>query len=113
MKPFKSGAVIAAWLLRLTLLWFVYEHFYKGFPGFDLKSYSFYIHAAYILFAVLLVVGGFLQKPAMTVISGLAIFILPVVQLIHAFPKEIFPVVLLFLLPLAIGFYFFTNGNGN
>ncbi len=38
MKPFKSGTIVAAWLLRMTLLWFVYEHYYKGFPGFDLKS---------------------------------------------------------------------------
>jgi hypothetical protein len=113
MKPFKSGTVIAAWLLRLTLLWFVYQYYFKGFPGFDLKSFTFYIHATYIVFAVLLVVGGFLQKPGLTVVSGLVIFILPVVLLIHAFPKDIMPVVILFLLPVAIGFYFFTHGNGN
>ncbi len=62
MKPFKSGTIVAAWLLRMTILWFVYEHYYKGFPGFDLKSFSFYIHAAYLVFAVMLVVGGFHAK---------------------------------------------------
>jgi len=41
MKPFKSGTIVAAWLLRMTILWFVYEHYYKGFPGFDLKSFHF------------------------------------------------------------------------
>ena len=113
MKPFKSGTIVAAWLLRMTILWFVYEHYLKGFPGFDLKSFSFYIHAAYLVFAVMLIVGGLMQKPAVTVISGLFIFILPIVQLIHAFPKDLMPVVLLYLLPLSVGFYFFTAGNGN
>ena len=113
MKPFKSGTIVAAWLLRITILWFVYEHYLKGFPGFDLKSFSFYIHAAYFVFAGMLVVCGFMQKPAVTVLSGLFLFILPVVQLIHAFPKDLMPVVLFYLLPMSGGFYFFTAGNGN
>ena len=113
MKPFKSGAIIAAWLLRLTLLWFVYENYFKTFPGFDLKSFAFYISAAYLLFAILVLAGGFLQKPALTVISGLALFVLPIAQLIHGFPADPGKVVLLYLLPMAIGFYFFTGGNND
>jgi hypothetical protein len=112
MKPFKSGTIVAAWLLRITILWFVYVHYYKGFPGFDLKSFSFYIHAAYLVFALMLVAGGFMQKPAITVLSGLLILILPIVQLIHAFPNELPPVIMQYLLPISIGFFFFTAGNG-
>jgi hypothetical protein len=113
MKPFKSGATLAAWLLRMTLLWFVYEHYLIPFPGFHVKSYPFYIHAAYILFALLLLAGGFLQKSTLTVLSGLALFILPVIQLVRNFPGDPLKVVLLYLLPIAIGFYFFTSGNDN
>ena len=113
MKPFKSGATLAAWLLRITLLWFVYDHYFKAFPAFDLKSYSFYIHAAYILFAVLLLTGGFLQKSSLTVLAGLALFVLPIIQVIRDFPGDPLKVLPLFLLPLAIGFYFFTAGNGD
>jgi hypothetical protein len=113
MKPFKSGSPIAAWLLRLTLLWFVYEHYFGSFPAFDLKSFNFYIYAAYILFAVLLLVGGFLQKSTLTVISGLILFVLPIIQLIRDFPAEPLKVVMLYLLPASIGFYFFTAGNDN
>jgi hypothetical protein len=113
MKPFQTGTIIAAWLFRITLLWFVYEHYLQDFPGFDLKSYPFYMHTAYILFAVLLVAGGFMQKPGLTVLSGLAVFVLPIVQLIHSFPGDPIKVALLYLLPISIGFYFFTSGNGN
>jgi hypothetical protein len=112
MKPFKSGTIVASWLLRITVMWFVYEHYFRALPAFDLKNFQFYIHAAYILFAILLFFGGFMQKPSMTVLSGLALFILPVVQLIRNFPDET-GVLLAFLLPMAIGFYFFTAGNGN
>jgi len=113
MKPFKSGMVIAAWLLRIMLVWFIYQHYFKTFGGFDFKAFSFYISAAYLVFGVLAFAGGFLQKPAMTVVSGLFIFILPLVQVIRAFPDDPGSVLLLYLIPLAVGFYFFTHGNGN
>jgi hypothetical protein len=113
VKPFKSGAIIAAWLLRVMFVWFVYEHYFRTFGGFDFKSFNFYLHVAYIIFGILLVAGGFMQKPGLTVLSGLVIFILPVVQLIRHFPENPASVVMIFLLPLAIGFFFFTAGNNN
>ena len=113
MKPFKSGMVIAAWLLRIMLVWFIYQHYFKTFGDFDFKEFNFYISTAYLLFGVLVFAGGFLQKPAMTVISGLLIFILPLVQLIRAFPEDPGSVLLVYMIPLAVGFYFFTNGNGS
>lgn len=88
MKPFKSGAIIAAWLLRIMLIWFVYTNYFQTFSGFDFKSFSFYIGTAYLLFCLLILAGGFMQKPALTVISGLVIFIIPIVQLIKAFPDD-------------------------
>jgi uncharacterized membrane protein YkgB len=111
MKPFKSGAIIAAWLLRIMLVWFIYRNYFQTLAGFDLRSFSFYIGAAYLLFGLLLLAGGFLQKPALTVISGLAIFVLPIVQLIKVFPEDLSDVLLLYLIPLSVGFCFFTSGN--
>ena len=111
MKPFKSGAIIAAWLLRVMLVWFIYRNYFQAFAGFDLKSFSFYIGAAYLLFGLLLLAGGLLQKPGLTVISGLAIFALPIVQLIRIFPEDLSNVLLLYLIPLSVGFWFFTSGN--
>lgn len=113
MKPFKSGAIIASWLLRIMLVWFIYQNYFQSFTGFDFKSFSFYLTAAYLLFGVLLFAGGFIQKPTLTVISGMVIFIIPIVQLIRAFPKDLGDVLLLYLIPLSVGFYFFANGNNN
>ena len=113
MKPFKSGAIIAAWLLRIMLVWFIYKHYFETFTGFDLKNIAFYLAAAYLLFGLLLLAGGLLQKPALTVLSGLAIFILPIVQIIRTFPEDVGNALLLYLIPLSVGFYFFTCGNSN
>jgi len=113
MKPFKSGAILAAWLLRILLVWFIYKNYFQTFTSFDLKSISFYIGAAYLLFGLLLLVGGFIQKSTLTMFSGLAIFVLPIVQLIRDFPDDLSNELLLYLIPLSVGFYFFTSGNNN
>jgi uncharacterized membrane protein YkgB len=113
MKPFKSGAIIAAWLLRIMLVWFIYKNYFHLFSDFNFKDFSFYLGAAYILFGLMIFAGGFMQKPALTVISGLAIFIIPIVQLIRAFPDDLDNALLLYLIPLSVGFYFFTGGNNN
>jgi hypothetical protein len=111
MKPFTSGTVITAWLIRLTLVWFVYRNYFQPFTSFDLHSFHFYVSAAYLLFSVLIVIGGFFQKTTLSVLSGLIVFVLPIVQLIRVFPEDLGSVLLVYLIPLAAGFYFFTYGN--
>jgi len=111
MKPFNSGAVLAAWLLRVLLIWFVYLNYFEAFTNFDFKDFDFYIQAAYLLFAVLLLAGGFMKTESLTVLSGLGLFILPIIQLIRVFPADMAEALLLYLIPLAIGFNFFTSGN--
>jgi len=111
MKPFQSGKFFASWLLRLTVVWFIYTRYFNSFTGFDFKSFNFYVSTVFVIFAILLIVGGVIQKPSLTVVSGLAIFILPVVQLIRSFPDNWSETLLIYLLPIAVGFYFFSSGN--
>ena len=111
MKPFQSGTVIAAWLLRIMLAWFVYSNYFHTFTGFDLAGFDFYISAAYILFTLLVVLGGIIGKPSLTVISGLCLFVLPIVPFFRIFPEDITKSLLQYLIPLSVGFTFFTTGN--
>jgi hypothetical protein len=94
------------------LLWFIYSNCFQLFTEFDFKNFGFFIAAAYLFFGILLVAGGFMQKPVLTVTTGLFIFIIPIVQIIRVFPKDLSQVLLIYLIPLSVGFYFFTNGNG-
>ena len=113
MKPFTSGTFLAAWLLRILLIWFIYQHYFESIMHPEFRSFSFYLGTAYVVFGILLLVGGFMQRPTLTVIAGLAIFILPIIQLIKSFPSDIRGTLLFYLIPLAVGFYFFTGGNNN
>ncbi len=111
MKPFASGTIIAAWLLRILIIWFVYVNHFMTFADFQLKSFEFYVSAAFIIGAILLVAGGLSAKEGLTVIGGLIIFILPVVQLLKFFPENITETAFNYLIPLTTGFVFFTSGN--
>src|SRR4030042_3557482 len=110
MKPFTAGRTIASWLLRIMLVWFIYINFFYTFKEFDFKSRDFYFSSLYVLFGILLFVGGFLRTSSMTVFSGLVIFVVPIIQLIRSFPADFKSSLLLYLIPLSVGFYFFTVG---
>ena len=113
MKPFKSGIVIASWLLRITLAWFIYKHYFQTFTDFAWKTFGFYIATAYLVFGLLLLAGGLMQKASLTVVSGLMLFVLPIIQLVRSFPVDPGNAILLYMIPLSVGFYFFSAGNNN
>ena len=112
MKPFKSGTAIAAWLLRILILWMVYLYYFSAFKTFEFSGDSFWFAAAYVVFSVLLFTGGFVNKHTLSVISGLFLFLIPVVQLlIIGLPADLTSGLFVLFLPLATGLYFFTHGN--
>jgi len=51
------------------LAWFIYITYFEVFTGFVLKDFTFYMATAYLLFGILLLAGGFMQKPTLTVIQ--------------------------------------------
>lgn len=111
MQPFKYGQVIALWLLRITLVLFLFLGNIRSLSPIDFESLRFYIPLAFIIFSVLLLVGGFLSKPGLTVISGLVIFLLSIYQLVISFDGRIGTDIVICLFPLSIGFFFLCQGN--
>lgn len=111
MQPFKYGQVIAIWLLRISLVLFLFLGNINKLSPIDFQSIRFYLAFALVIFAVLLLVGGFLSKPGLTVISGLIIFLVSAYQLVVSFNGKIDISYVLLLFPLSIGFYFLCNGN--
>ncbi len=71
MKPFTAFSGIARWVLRITILMVVFTQYYDTFMAFKLDSFAFYVAAVFIIFGVLLLIGGFLSKHDLTVVSGL------------------------------------------
>jgi hypothetical protein len=111
MQPFKYGQVIAMWLLRITLVLYLFLGNINNLRQISFDKIQFYISFGFVIFAVLLLVGGFLSKPGLTVISGLIIFLLSVYQLVISFGGRIDVSLVMYLFPLSIGFFFLCQGN--
>jgi hypothetical protein len=111
MQPFKYGQVIALWLLRISLVLYLFLGNINGLSRINFESLHFYITIGFVIFSVLLLVGGFLSKPGLTVISGLVIFLLSAYQLVISFDGRVDVNLVLCLFPLAIGFFFLCQGN--
>ncbi|PKP02020.1 MAG: hypothetical protein CVU11_13385 [Bacteroidetes bacterium HGW-Bacteroidetes-6] len=111
MKPAKGLFPFAAWLIRITMLVFAYTIFFEIIKTFDFSSLDFYIAAAFAFFSVLLFVGGFMSKPAMTVLSAFFLFGLSVYKFAVLFSKEPNLPMLVFLMSMSAMLMMFSVGN--
>lgn len=110
MRPVKSMVPLAKWLLRIAAAAFVYLNFFNRAIDFSFNNLSYFLALAFVILVILLVVGGFMKTAKMTVISGLLIWIVCLIQLfgVNGFSLDN----LLAIFPLtAIGFYFMARGN--
>ena len=82
MKPLKSLLQFATWLMRLSVAFFVMLNFLHTLKLLEFKSIQFYIALVFSLFSVLLIIGGFLSKPALTVFSGIMLFFASVYEIV-------------------------------
>ena len=111
MKPLIAGKSLGAWLLRILMIWYVYVNYFGTFTAFEMKVLVFYIAAVYVIFSLLLFIGAFLKKQTVTVVSGLILFLVAVIQVIRMFPENPEIQSLRELIPAVLGFYFLTHGN--
>jgi hypothetical protein len=111
MQPFKYGQAVAMWLLRITLVLYLFLSYINRLSPINFESIRFYVALAFVIFAVLLLVGGFLSKPGLTVISGLIIFLLSGYQLAISFNGRIDTDLIAYMFPLSVGFFFLCQGN--
>ena len=111
MKPFKSGKGIANWLLRIALVAILYNLYNNILSTFALANISYLVALSILIFGILIIIGGFIAKPTLTIISGLVITCLTIYKIIISFNGTIDHYLVSQLIPLTIGFYFFTNGN--
>ena len=113
MKAFKAGSQLGNWLLRIALGMYFYFIYFDLFTTFNTSSLHFYLAGFYLLFGLLLLIGGFFHNDSLTVFSGLLLFLLSIFgvisiqwvnNLISADTAD-------YYLIIAISFYFLTKGN--
>ncbi|HKL07616.1 MAG TPA: hypothetical protein VJ896_02505 [Bacteroidales bacterium] len=111
MKPVKGLFPLATWLMRFAVVFFVLITYWEPMAAFNLQSTMFYISAVYVIFSVLLFVGGFLPKNSLTVISSLFLIL---VTGYHAFinlGSKLDHNFAVYVVLGSIFVYFFTAGN--
>ena len=111
MKPFKAGLPFAIWLMRISLALFLVLQNVNGLNPIELNSLSYYFTLAFVVFAILLLVGGFLSKSTLTVVSGLVISALSVYRLVVSFDGAISQADVLYLIIASVAFLFVCQGN--
>ena len=109
MKPVKNLQAFSKWMLRLAVAGIVYIQFFQTFIDFNIKNISFLIAAIYVVFAVLLLVGGFLSNGRLSVICGLIILITSLVRMF--LPGISIFSVMNNLTLTALGIFFLAYGN--
>jgi hypothetical protein len=110
MNPWKSFTGLASWLLRIAMMLVIFTSFFNTFMTFNFQTLSFFIATAFVVFGVLLFVGGFLSKHSLTVVSALVLLILSVIQAYWAFDGAT-PGFAQWLLMCAASMFFVSNGN--
>ena len=111
MKPLKSGLSFANWLLRIAFILFLIGMFLNVIKIHDFSDKHFYIAAAFLLFGALLIIGGFMSKPALTVISGFILSALAIYKIVVLYSGSFEKDIISHFVILAIAFYFACAGN--
>ena len=117
MKPIKNLESIAKWIIRIAVTAFIIFSFKDVLSHFNFKSLHHILAVVYMLFAVLLLLGGISKNAGLTVISGLIISIVSAFQIYFYMPKGFTLNVLmssqiyLYLMIFGIGLFFASKGN--
>jgi hypothetical protein len=113
MRAMKGAIPLANWLMRFSLITFIFALFFDVIDTWNFSDLNYLISFGFVAASVLLIIGGFFASNSLTVLSGILIFLLSVGIIVFnyidtgSFAKSI----LIYLMPAAIGFYFFARGN--
>lgn len=97
-------------MFRIAILLVVFTLHYDAFMAFKLDSLAFYVAAVYIIFGVLLLIGGFVNKPNLTVLSGLLLLIVSLLMCFVSF-DGITSEFAVYVLLGSVALFFVTDGN--
>jgi len=113
MKPIKNLEPLAKWVLRISLVAYIFFTYFDNVKTFDFHSVSYIINLLYVIFAVLLLFGGFGKNATLTIISGIVLSLISAFKIYNAFSLHdlLNPTIYLFLILFAIGLFFVSKGN--
>ena len=113
MKPIKNIEPLSKWVLRISLVAYIFFTYLNNVKTLDFHSVNYIINLLYVIFAVLLLFGGFGKNATLTIISGIVLSIISAYKIYNAFSLHdlLNPTIYLFLIIFAIGLFFTSKGN--
>ena len=113
MKPIKNLEPAAKWLLRFSLAAYIICLYFNEVKAFDFKSVNYIINLIYMLFAVLLLLGGISKNATLTILSGIVLSLISAYKIYVAFSLSDLtnPAIFLFLMVFGLGVLFASKGN--
>lgn len=111
MKPLKFLDSIAYWLLRLTFVGYIVISSIGSFRNFNISDFQLYVTMVFVVFGVLLIIGGLLSNQGLTVISSLGIFIILIYRALTPWPPAFSDNFLMELVFASVALVFASRGN--
>lgn len=109
----RSARGFSKWLMRFALITFIFFTFFDVIDSWNFSDINYLISFAFVAFGFLLIVGGFIPKSGLTIISGLLIFIAAILKIILLYldADKIVTDMAIYLILAAIGFFYFSHGD--
>lgn len=98
--------------MRIGLLLFAYSEYFKTFSNFHLDDIQFYVAAVFLISAAIIFIAGFMYKPTIVVLSGLAISLIAIYNIIDRLDGGLDDSTLIFnVIIVSIALFFLSNPN--
>lgn len=111
MKPIRTLKPLSVWLMRLAVLLFVFLAYYDTLTMFNMGSVMFYVSLIFLLFTILLFIGGFLKSGKLTVVSALILILVTGYQSFLVLKSGLDYNFALYVVLGSIFVYFLAHGN--
>jgi len=113
MKPIKNLEPLAKWILRISLVAYIFFTYFNSVKTLNFHSVNYIINLLYVIFAVLLLFGGLGKNATLTIISGIVVSIISAYKIYQAFSMGdlLNSTIYLYLIIFAIGLLFVSKGN--
>ena len=112
MQPVKALLPVSIWLMRIGLVLYAYEEYFKTFTKFNLDKVNFYIAALFLIFSAIIFVTGIKRRAALTVVSGFIITLISIYNIINTIDGGLDTGLIINFLIASIAVYFLANPSG-
>lgn len=112
MQPIKALLPVSIWLMRIGLILYAYDEYFKTFTKFKLDRVDFYIAFLFLIFSAIIFVTGIKKRASLTVISGFVITLISIYNVINVIDGGLDTGLILNFVIAGIAVYFLANPSG-